>query len=150
MSTAAPPKTLRIGDVSKAVGTTPRTIRYYEEIGLLAEVLSRPAGQHRVYTEADVERLREVLHLRSLLGVSLEELKELVEAEDARALIRREYAESDDPARRRELLDEALGHIDHQLELVRNRRRELDKLESELASKRRRVRERLRELTADS
>jgi DNA-binding transcriptional MerR regulator len=150
MSTAAPPKTLRIGDVAKAVGTTPRTIRYYEEIGLLPEVLSRPAGQHRVYTEADVERLREVLHLRSLLGVSLEELKELVEAEDARALIRREYAESDDPARRRELLDEALGHIDHQLELVRNRRRELDKLESELASKRRRVRERLRELTADS
>jgi DNA-binding transcriptional MerR regulator len=150
MSTAAPPKALRIGDVAKAVGTTPRTIRYYEEIGLLPESLARPAGQHRVYTEADVERLREVLHLRSLLGVSLEELKELVEAEDARALIRREYRESDDPARKSELLEEALGHIGRQLELVRRRREELDKLESELTGKRRRVRNRLRELTADS
>ena len=88
-----------------------------------------------------------MLHLKSLLGVSLEELKELVEAEDARALIRREYQASDDPGRKRELLDEALGHIERQLELVRRRRGELDKLESELAGKRRRVRDRLRELS---
>jgi len=147
VATAAPPRQLRIGDVAKAVGTTPRTIRYYEEIGLLPEAAARPAGQHRVYTEGDVERLREVLHLKSLLGVSLDELKELVEAEDARALIRREYRASDDPARKRELLDESLGHIDRQLELVRRRRAELDGLESELAGKRRRVRDRLRELS---
>ena len=147
MSAAVPVRPLRIGDVAKAVGTTPRTIRYYEEIGLLAEAGERPAGQHRVYTQADVERLREVLHLKSLLGVSLDELKELVEAEDARALIRREYQASDDPLRKRDLLDEALGHIERQLELVRRRRTELDRLESELTGKRRRVRDRLRELS---
>jgi DNA-binding transcriptional MerR regulator len=146
-ATAAPDRPLRIGDVAKAVGTTPRTIRYYEEIGLLPEAGSRSSGQHRVYTQADVERLQEVLHLKSLLGVSLDELKELVEAEDARALIRREYHASDDPTRKRELLDEALGHIERQLELVRRRRAELDKLESELTGKRRRVRDRLRELS---
>jgi MerR family transcriptional regulator, repressor of the yfmOP operon len=146
VSAAAPPRPLRIGDVAKAVGTTPRTIRYYEEIGLLPEAGERPAGQHRVYTEGDVERLQEVLHLKSLLGVSLDELKELVEAQDARALIRREYHASDDPARKRELLDESLGHIERQIELVRRRRAELDKLESELTGKRRKVRDRLREL----
>ena len=146
MSAAAPPRPLRIGDVAKAVGTTPRTIRYYEEIGLLPEAGARPAGQHRVFTEGDVERLQEVLHLKSLLGVSLDELKELVEAQDARALIRREYHASDDPARKRELLDESLGHIERQIELVRRRRAELDKLESELTGKRRKVRDRLREL----
>jgi DNA-binding transcriptional MerR regulator len=147
VSTAAPPRALRIGDVAKAVGTTPRTIRYYEEIGLLPGPAARPAGQHRVYTEGDVERLREVLHLKSLLGVSLDELKELVEAEESRALIRREYHASDDPVRKRELLDEALGHIERQLELVRRRRSELDSLEADLAGKRRRVRDRLRELS---
>jgi DNA-binding transcriptional MerR regulator len=146
MSAAAPPRTLRIGDVAKAVGTTPRTIRYYEEIGLLPETGERPSGQHRVYTQADVDRLQEVLHLKSLLGVSLDELKELVEAEDARALIRREYHRSDDPARKRELLEESLGHIGRQLELVRRRRAELDRLEADLTGKRRRVRDRLREL----
>jgi DNA-binding transcriptional MerR regulator len=146
VSAAAPPRTLRIGDVAKAVGTTPRTIRYYEEIGLLPEAEARQAGRHRVYRQADVDRLEEVLHLKSLLGVSLDELKELVEAEDARALIRREYRESDDPSRKGELLEEALGHIERQLELVRHRRNELLRLESDLRDKRRRVRRRMREL----
>ncbi len=41
---------LRIGDVAKLVGTTPRTIRYYEEIGLLPPSPARPSGQHRLYT----------------------------------------------------------------------------------------------------
>ncbi|MFL5884758.1 MAG: MerR family transcriptional regulator [Thermoleophilaceae bacterium] len=145
---AAPPRSLRIGDIAKAVGTTPRTIRYYEEIGLLPGAQARVSGQHRVYTQADVERLKDVLHLKSLLGVSLDELKELVEAEDARAMIRREYRKSDDPDRKSELLEEALGHIERQLELVRGRRAELDSLESELAGKRRRVRHLLRELSS--
>ena len=51
---------LRIGDVAKLAGTTPRTIRYYEEIGLLPQAPARPSGGHRLYTPAEVERLREV------------------------------------------------------------------------------------------
>jgi len=78
---------LRIGEVASEVGTTPRTIRYYEEIGLLPAAADRPSGGHRNYTTADVERLRELIRLRDLLGVSLEELRELVEAEEARAVL---------------------------------------------------------------
>ena len=37
---------LRIGDVARLAGTTPRTIRYYEEIGLLPEAPARPSGRH--------------------------------------------------------------------------------------------------------
>jgi DNA-binding transcriptional MerR regulator len=72
--------TLRIGEVAEQVGVTPRTIRYYEERGLLDRE-DRPKGAHRVYDEADVARLRELLRLRDLLGLSLEELVELAEAE---------------------------------------------------------------------
>ena len=68
---------LRIGDVAKLAGTTPRTIRYYEEIGLLPAAGDREPGVHRTYDAADVERLTELLRLKDLLGVSLEELKEL-------------------------------------------------------------------------
>ena len=50
---------LRIGDVAKLAGTTPRTIRYYEEIGLLPQAPARVSGQHRLYTESEVERLRD-------------------------------------------------------------------------------------------
>jgi DNA-binding transcriptional MerR regulator len=138
---------LRIGEVAKLAGTTPRTIRYYEEIGLLPTAGSRQPGAHRTYAEADVERLTELLRLKDLLGLSLEELKELVEAEGARAELRREWRGGvDDPVRRRQILDQSLTYISRQLDLVRRRRDEISKLEAELLSRRRRVQELKREL----
>jgi DNA-binding transcriptional MerR regulator len=144
--TATQPKSLRIGEVAELTGTTPRTIRYYEEIGLLPGSLDRAQGKHRAYTEADVERMREIIRLRDLLGLSLDELSALLEAETARATIRREIQHTDDPAEIRRMREEALGHIATQLELVRRRRRELDQLESELVAKRRLVQRRLAEM----
>jgi DNA-binding transcriptional MerR regulator len=138
---------LRIGEVAKLAGTTPRTIRYYEEIGLLPAGDGREPGAHRTYAEADVERLNQLLRMKSLLGLSLEELKDLVEAEEARAALRREWQEGvDDPVRRRQILEESIGHIASQLELARRRRDEIAKLEDELVARRKRVRELLREL----
>jgi DNA-binding transcriptional MerR regulator len=140
---------LRIGDVARLVGTTPRTIRYYEEIGLLPQAPARPSGQHRLYTDTEVERLREVMRLKDLLGVSLEQLKTLLAAEEARAAVRAQLRRDDvDPARRRELLAEALGHIDRQLELVGERAAELERLRQELCERRKRVRRKIRELDA--
>ena len=85
------PRGLRIGEVAERTGTTPRTIRYYEEIGLLPAAHERAPGSHRLYDEADVLRLEEVLRLKQLLGVSLDELSELVAAETARAELRSEW-----------------------------------------------------------
>jgi MerR family transcriptional regulator, repressor of the yfmOP operon len=90
-----------------------------------------------------------VMRLRDLLGVSLEELKTLLTAEEARAAVRAQLRREDvDPARRRELLTEALGHIDRQLELVRRRAAELGKLHEELGETRKRVRRKIRGLDA--
>jgi len=142
---------LRIGDVARLAGTTPRTIRYYEEIGLLPASGARERGAHRTYAEEDVERLADLLRLRDLLGLSLEELKRLVEAEDARATLRREWEDGvEDPVRRRQILEESRGHLDRQLSLVRRRRDEIAKLEGELLNKRKRVQARLRELAPNS
>ncbi len=150
-STSSGEASLRIGDVARLVQTTPRTIRYYEEIGLLPQTPERPSGQHRLYSEEEVERLREVMRLKSLLGVTLEELKTLLAAEEARAAVRVQLRRDDvDPVHRVGLLREALGHIDRQLELVRHREQELAKLREELTETRRRVRRKLREhLQAD-
>ena len=143
------PAGMRIGDVARGVGTTPRTIRYYEEIGLLPPAPARASGSHRTYSAQEVERLREVMRLRDLLGVSLEELKTLLAAEEARAAVRAQLKrENVDPERRRALLTEALGHLDRQLELVRHRAAELEKLERELGDTRKRVRRKIRELDA--
>jgi DNA-binding transcriptional MerR regulator len=137
---------LRIGEVAKLAATTPRTIRYYEEIGLLPAASEREPGAHRTYAETDVERLTELLRLKDLLGVSLEEMKELVEAEGARAALRREWEGGvEDPVRRRQILEQSLLYTGRQLELVRHRRDEIAKLEAELLARRKRVRSLLRE-----
>lgn len=138
---------LRIGEVAKLAGTTPRTIRYYEEIGLLPAASGRQPGAHRTYADGDVERLTELLRLKDLLGLSLEELKELVEAEGARAELRREWHGGvEDPVRRRQILEQSLTYIARQLELVRRRRDEIKKLDEELATRQKRARALLRDL----
>jgi DNA-binding transcriptional MerR regulator len=140
------PRTLRIGEVAEQTGTTPRTIRYYEEIGLLPGATDRVQGKHRCYTEADVERINEIVRLRDLLGLSLDQLSQLLEAESARAELRREYRETEDAAERERILHRSLHHIGNQLELVRSRKAELEKLEHELVGKRRLAQTKLREL----
>ena len=131
---------MRIGEVAEAVGTTSRTIRYYEEIGLLGGA-ERESGKHRTYTEQDVERLRDALRLKELLGLSLDELREILEAQDARAALRDEWHHGHPgPARRAAILSESARHLDRQLELVARRRAEIQELESELKERRERVR----------
>jgi DNA-binding transcriptional MerR regulator len=130
--------TLRIGELARRCGTTPRTIRYYEELGLLRGRRSeRPSGGHRSYTQSDVDELCELIRLRELLGLSLEELGRVIEAEDARTMLRAELAAGvEDPVRLRELLLEGLSHLDLQLSLVHRRQRELAELESDLERRR--------------
>jgi DNA-binding transcriptional MerR regulator len=145
-SAAAPERALRIGELAELTGTTPRTIRYYEEIGLLTEAGDREHGKRRLYTGDDVERLRELISMKDLLGLSLDDLKRLVEAEAARAGLREEWEHTDDPGEQRRILEEALGHLADQLKLVRARRGEIERLESELSAKQRRIRARLKSL----
>ena len=57
MSTQAPERSYRIGDVAERVGVTTRTIRYYEELGLLGTASARTKGAHRLYSDADIARL---------------------------------------------------------------------------------------------
>jgi len=150
VSAATPtPVGLRIGDLAKRAGTTPRTIRYYEELGLLPSAAERDAGRHRMYSEEDVERLEQLLRLKDLLGLTLDELRDVVEREDARNALRRELRHgTPSRARREEILGEALEHIGHQLALVARRRAKLDALEAELEERRALVNSRLRELDA--
>jgi len=141
---------LRIGEVAKLAGTTPRTIRYYEELGLLPAAGERRPGAHRTYAEADVERLAELLRLKDLLALSLEELKELVEAEGARAELRREWHGGvEDPVRRRQILEQSLTYTARQLDLVRRRRDEIAKLEAKLVARRKRAKTLLRDLDGE-
>jgi len=136
---------LRIGDVARLVGTTPRTIRYYEEKGLLPPAEGRAAGQHRLYDEQDVGRLRELLRMRNLLGVPLEELRELVAVDDERALLRSELHRTHAPDERERILHRLDALAARQLAAVERRAAELDTLRDEIAARRARIAELLAE-----
>lgn len=73
---------LHIGEVAKLIGVSPKTIRYYHEVGLLAEP-PRTGSGYRLYTGQDLLRLQRIRHLRSL-GLSLERIKEILGQPDQR------------------------------------------------------------------
>jgi DNA-binding transcriptional MerR regulator len=137
----------RIGELARRVGATPRAVRYYEEFGLLPES-GRPRGGHRLYDARDEDRLRELLHVKETLGLSLSELRAWSDADRARADLRERWrgGDSGDAALRSEIAHEALEHIDTQMALVAARRSALEEIEDGLTSARRRVRDILLEL----
>jgi DNA-binding transcriptional MerR regulator len=136
---------LRIGDLAERAGVTPRTIRYYEELGLLPRG-EREQGKHRTYDEAAVERLRELGRLRDLLGLSLDELKQVMQGEDARAELRRQFEATESADERLRIVEAALPNVELQLELTRRRLDQLRELETDLVERRRRLLRRRREL----
>jgi len=127
-----PPGTapLRIDAVAERTGLTKRTIRYYEQIGLLSP-WGRSEGGFRLFTEADVARLERIQALKESAGLSLAEIAELLDAESVRERIRARYHASDDPVEKRAMLAESRAVLQRQLALIERKRRVLDELAGE-------------------
>jgi DNA-binding transcriptional MerR regulator len=68
---------LQIGELAKQTGLSIRTLRYYDEIGLLVPS-HRTEAEYRLYSEADIARLQQILSLRQL-GFALKEIRECLE-----------------------------------------------------------------------
>lgn len=78
----------QIGEVAEAVGLSLRTIRHYEDVGLV-EPSARSTGGFRLYTDADIERLRLIRHMKPL-DFTLDEMRQLLEVRDALEVAGRE------------------------------------------------------------
>ena len=129
----APPATepvlLRINEVAAETGLTTRTIRYYEEIGLL-EPAARSEGSYRLFDADDLERLRFIKGLRDDAGFSLAEIGQLLEDDLARVRNRTRFRSTTDRAERRAILDDALGRVDRQVATLHTK---IDRLEAMIA-----------------
>jgi len=125
---------LQIGEVAERIGVTQRTLRFYEEKGLLKPP-SRMDGGFRLYSEEDVERVEQIRQLQSLLGFSLAEIKEMVEAEEVKSQIRAEYRRDADIAERREKLQRALAVTEQQYNLICQKAEQLRAMQQEYEHK---------------
>jgi DNA-binding transcriptional MerR regulator len=114
----APARLLKIQEVAADLGLTPRSIRYYEEIGLL-EPAGRSEGAYRLYDADDLERLRFIKGLRDDAGFSLAEIGALLEDEVARSRNRERFRSTEDAAERRAILEDAIGRVDRQVGSLR-------------------------------
>lgn len=95
----------RIGQLAGATGVTVRSLHHYDEIGLLVPSERTSGGGHRVYGEADVQRLYRILALRRL-GFALSEIESILDSDrpDLRETVRRHLAQVErDLARQRRL-----------------------------------------------
>lgn len=146
MNAAAVEQSYRIGEVAEQLGITTRTIRYYEEVGILGEVPGRAKGSHRLYGEAEVARLRELIRLRDLLGLTLEELLALAETEEARATLRDRWERDPSDSERLHIVETAIPLVERQLALVRGRQDRLAEFADELEQKLKTLRSRRRRL----
>ena len=138
---------LRIQEVASELGLTTRSIRYYEELGLLSPA-ARSDGSYRLYDASDVERLRFIKGLRDDAGFSLAEISQLLEDEAARVKSREAYAHTGDPAERRAIETDSLGRIDRQSRILREKIARLETMVSAVEGRRSRLEERLADLDA--
>ena len=108
-----PQSTLRIGQLAKQLNTTTKTLRFYEDIGLFNSIARSDAG-YRLYDANSITQARLVIQLRAL-GLTLKELKELLNSKDARSFRQRVTS----------LMDEKLRDTDENLVVLQGRRDDL-------------------------
>lgn len=120
-----------IEQVAAQTGLTKRTLRYYEEVGLLPPT-GRTEGNYRRYTPDDIQRLERIKNLRDLLGFSLADIRDILQAEEERDQIRVAYRQETEAAAKIAQLERIDEIIHHQLELIEQKIAGLEQMRASL------------------
>jgi DNA-binding transcriptional MerR regulator len=142
---------IRISDAATRVGVSARTLRYYEELGLLTPSLYTPGGERR-YTPEDLAHLQRILELREVLGMNLDEIREFLALETRLDELRASYRATKDAtstkalAAQKATLQEALVLNESLAEQISTKLARMDGFRAKLRSDAQRCRELLTEL----
>lgn len=122
---------LQIGEVAERTGVTQRTLRFYEEKGLLRPP-SRMEGGFRLYSEDDVKRVKHIRRLQDLLGVSLADIKEMVDADEVLRELRAQFDPAAAIAEKRRQLERATEVTEAQFAIVKQKIEQMRQMEAQL------------------
>jgi DNA-binding transcriptional MerR regulator len=142
---------IRISDAATRAGVSARTLRYYEELGLLTPSLYTAGGERR-YTTEDIGHLQRILELREVLGMNLDEIREFLAFETRLDQLRATYratkaiATKKARAEQKATLEEALVLNESLAEQLSTKLARMDAFRAKLAYDAQRCRELLVEL----
>ena len=122
---------LQIGEIAERTGVTQRTLRFYEEKGLLRPP-TRMEGGFRLYSEADIQRVERIKRLKQLLGFSLAAIKEMVEAEEVKLQLKAAYRPDSALPQKRAQLRKAIEVTERQHRLIGQKIEALTDMQSRL------------------
>jgi DNA-binding transcriptional MerR regulator len=122
---------LQIGEVAERTSVTQRTLRFYEEKGLLRPP-TRMEGGFRLYSEDDVRRVKHIRRLQDLLGVTLAEIKEMVEAEAVLRELKAQYRPESDIAEKKKQLQKAIDVVTRQHGIVSQKAEQMSEMKAHL------------------
>jgi DNA-binding transcriptional MerR regulator len=142
---------IRISDAATRVGVSARTLRYYEELGLLTPSLYTAGGERR-YTDEDLAHLQRILELREVLGMNLDEIREFLalgtRLDELRASYRARKGATSKKAKaeQKETLEEAVVLNESLAEQISTKLERMDDFRAKLVSDAQRCRDLLVEL----
>jgi DNA-binding transcriptional MerR regulator len=122
---------LQIGEVAERTGVTQRTLRFYEEKGLLKPP-TRMEGGFRLYSEADIRRLERIRNLQQLLGFPLAQIKEMVDADEVKMQLRAEYRPEAEASEKKAQILKAIEVTERQLELINEKATAIEDMQAKL------------------
>ena len=116
----------KIEEVTKQTGLTKRTLRYYEEIGLIHPP-ERSEGNIRLYTDEDVERIKKIVEAKEVLGITLQEMQYFLSLKE-----RMEQRKNSDNPRDREVIQEIANMLANQIETLDKKMLQMKRVKEEL------------------
>lgn len=138
----------RIGEVAEKAGVSTRTLRYYEELGLVSPSGYSPGGARR-YSDADLARVLRIRELQGLVGFNLDEIRTIVGAENRLEELRTEFRAGASPERARQIIADCMEINDRLRSEMRQKLSRLETFLADLDARARLIRRRAKELDTE-
>lgn len=116
----------KIDEVTKQVGLTKRTLRYYEEIGLIHPP-ERSEGNIRLYTDDDIARIKKIVEAKEVLGITLQEMQHFLSLKE-----RMEQRRNSDNPRDREVIQDIRDMLESQVQTLDIKMKQMQRVKAEL------------------
>ena len=125
---------LRIGDAAKFLDISTRTLRYYEELGLIhpTKVDSNP---ERYYSKSEIERLQRIKELQDLLGFRLNEIRSFINIEDNLEILRNRYLTTESKEKQLNIIEDAIEINTEILNMIATKLSKVERFQSEISLK---------------